>query len=408
MTNQIRLTLIAFMSYMVMSGLLTQAGVILNAIAGQLGLPAAEAVKVFSWLTGGALVGTCISMYLYTRFSLGLLLSATYVTFLLLMGGLYALPGYGFGILGAVLFGLGVCCGCGLSGGAVIISRIYRAQRRASAFIATDCSFSAAGYIFPTLAGWLLVQKLDWRLSYIAVALLAVLILVLVFTSTLPDTQGANPHQGAQDSDNAAAQFKRIITPRVMCFAVGVCLYLIAQTTFLTWAPNYLMVEFSANQKTAGQIVGNYWGFSIFGLLLSVVLVNMVPTRVMLLTVSSLAVCFTCAFLILGDLSLFLSLGIAFGLLTTCIYKIAISVGTQQITDSPPMLVTLMLFSGSVGSTLAPALSGMVVAVSDESGALMLSFVAFAVMLIMFTIAVVLEKRKEKLIMPGTPGIIKS
>lgn len=377
-----------------MSGLLTQVGVILNAIAQQLGLPAAEAVGVFSWLTGGALVGTCMSMYLYTRFSLRLLLSCTYVLFLLLTALLYALPAYGFTLLGSVLFGLGICCGSGLSGGAVIISRIYRAQRRASAFIATDCSFSAAGYIFPTLAGWLLVQQLDWRLSYIAVALLAAFILILVFTSDLPETASVNQQEMHGDNDNAVAQFKLIITPRVICFAVGVCLYLIAQTTFLTWAPNYLMVEFATDQKTAGQIVGNYWGFSIFGLLMSVVLVNIVPTRLMLLVVSSLAVCFSGAFLLLDELALFLGLGIAFGLLTTCIYKIAISVGTQQIADSPPMLVTLMLFSGSIGSTLAPALSGMVVALSDESGALMLSFAAFAIMLVMFSVAILLEKRR--------------
>lgn len=392
MKNRILLTAIAFLSYMVMSGLLTQAGVILNAIAEQLQLPASEAVSVFSWLTGGALVGTFISMYLYTRFQLRLLLTLTYSVFIGLMVLLQFVLIQSYSELAALFLGLGLCCGLGLSGGAVIISRIYHAQRRASAFIATDCSFSAAGYLFPTLAGILLVMNLDWRLSYQAVALLAVLILICVWMSDLPElhSQSVSPQT---HNDSAWQQFRYITTPRVICFAIGVCLYLIAQTSFLTWAPNYLMARFELPASEASQVVGNYWGFSIFGLLLSVVLVNIIPTRLMLLVVSAIAVTFSMVFLSLTDPAMFLTLGIAFGLLTTCTYKIAISVGTQQVSDSPPMLVTLMLFSGSIGSTLAPALSGLVVSAFDESGALWLSAIAFMLMITLFGAALIMEKR---------------
>ena len=404
MSSQIRLTLIAFLSYMIMSGLLTQAGVILNAIAAQLDMSAARTVSIFSWLTGGALIGTLLSMYLYTRFSVRRLLITTYSVLLLLGVALPLLTGAGYTTLAAVFLGLGVCCGCGLSGGAVIISRIYRAQRRASAFIATDCAFSAAGFIFPTLAGWLLVKELDWTLSYLAVASLAVIILILAATSAFPEPHRSTSTSGndepAPERETALMQFKRIFTPRVVCFAIGVCLYLIAQTTFLTWAPNYLMAYFDAQPEVAGQVVGNYWGFSIFGLLTSVVLVNFIPTRIMLLVVSGIAIACTTAFLLIESVETFLTLGLAFGLLTTCIYKIAISVGTQQIADSPPMLVTLMLFSGSIGSTLAPVVSGLVVDGSDEKGALMLALAGFVTMLVLFISAMLLERLAKRQTLP--------
>lgn len=404
MSSQIRLTLIAFLSYMIMSGLLTQAGVILNAIAAQLDMSAARTVSIFSWLTGGALIGTLLSMYLYTRFSVRRLLITTYSVLLLLGVALPLLTGAGYTTLAAVFLGLGVCCGCGLSGGAVIISRIYRAQRRASAFIATDCAFSAAGFIFPTLAGWLLVKELDWTLSYLAVASLAVIILILAATSAFPEPHRSTSTSGndepAPERETALMQFKRIFTPRVVCFAIGVCLYLIAQTTFLTWAPNYLMAYFDAQPEVAGQVVSNYWGFSIFGLLTSVVLVNFIPTRIMLLVVSGIAIACTTAFLLIESVETFLTLGLAFGLLTTCIYKIAISVGTQQIADSPPMLVTLMLFSGSIGSTLAPVVSGLVVDSSDEKGALMLALAGFVTMLVLFISAMLLERLAKRQTLP--------
>lgn len=404
MNSQIRLTLIAFLSYMIMSGLLTQAGVILNAIAAQLDMSAATTVSIFSWLTGGALIGTLLSMYLYTRFSVRRLLLTTYSVLLLLGVALPFLTGAGYSTLAVVFLGLGVCCGSGLSGGAVIISRIYRAQRRASAFIATDCAFSAAGFIFPTLAGWLLVKEMDWTLSYLAVASLAVVILILAATTAFPNAHQTASAEGSDEPapkrETALMQFKRILTPRVVCFAIGVCLYLIAQTTFLTWAPNYLMAYFDAQPEVAGQVVGNYWGFSIFGLLTSVVLVNFIPTRIMLLVVSGIAIACTTAFLLIESVETFLTLGLAFGLLTTCIYKIAISVGTQQIADSPPMLVTLMLFSGSIGSTLAPVVSGLVVDSSDEKGALMLALAGFVTMLVLFISAMLLERLAKRQTLP--------
>ena len=328
------------------------------------------------------------------------MLIITYLFLLILGVVLPLLTDAGYPLLAAVFLGLGVCCGCGLSGGAVIISRIYRAQRRASAFIATDCAFSAAGFIFPTLAGWLLVKEQDWTLSYLAVASLAVIILILAVTTVFPDVHRAVSSESAGQKETALAQFKRILTPRVVCFAVGVCLYLIAQTTFLTWAPNYLMAYFDARQEVAGQVVGNYWGFSIFGLLTSVVLVNFIPTRLMLLVVSGIAITCTTLFLLINSVAAFLTLGLAFGLLTTCIYKIAISVGTQQIADSPPMLVTLMLFSGSIGSTLAPVISGWVVESSDEKGALMLALAGFIMMLVLFIVAMVLERKAKRQTLP--------
>ena len=91
---------------------------------------------------------------------------------------------------------------------------------------------------------------------------------------------------------------------------------------------------------------------------------------------------------------MFISLGFAFGFLTTCIYKVAISLGTQQIPNAPPMLVTLMLFSGSVGSTIAPAISGVVVAASNEQGALWLSVCCYLLMALLFIVTLVSENKK--------------
>lgn len=398
--HQARLTLIAFFSYMVMSGLLTQAGVILNAVADQLQLAPAVAVSIFSCLTGGVLIGTCVSMYLYTRFSIKSLLVLTYSLLLVLLCILSVFKPQYYASVALIFMMLGVACGCGLSGGAVIISKIYQAQKRASAFIATDCAFSAAGYLFPTLAGWLLAQQYPWQYSYLAVGIVGLFIIALVVCGDSPQAHKVKastaPDKSADTEEPYSAwqEFRSLLSVRVLCMATAVCLYLVAQTSFLTWAPSYLTSAFALPPDQAGQVVGNYWGASIFGLLLSVVLVNIVPTRLLLLSASVIAIGLTTAMVVSGSPDTFVSLGFAFGFLTTCIYKVAISLGTQQVPNAPPMLVTLMLFSGSVGSTLAPAVSGVVVSLSHEQGALWLSVCCYTIMALLFLVTILSENKK--------------
>ena len=64
------------------------------------------------------------------------------------------------------------------------------------------------------------------------------------------------------------------------------------------------------------------------------------------------------------------------------------------------MLVTLMLFSGSIGSTLAPVVSGLVVDSSDEKGALMLALAGFVTMLVLFISAMLLERLAKRQTLP--------
>ena len=210
-----------------------------------------------------------------------------------------------------------------------------------------------------------------------------------VKASTAPDKSA-----DSEEPYSAWQEFRSLLSVRVLCMATAVCLYLVAQTSFLTWAPSYLTSAFALPPDQAGQVVGNYWGASIFGLLLSVVLVNIVPTRLLLLSASVIAIGLTTAMVVSGSPDTFVSLGFAFGFMTTCIYKVAISLGTQQIPNAPPMLVTLMLFSGSVGSTLAPAVSGVVVSLSHEQGALWLSVCCYTIMALLFLVTILSENKK--------------
>ncbi len=398
--NRILLTAIAFMSYMIMAGLLTQSGVILNTLATALGVAPEHAVGVFSWLTGGALCGTFASLFLYSHYSLKKVLITNYSGFLVVMLVLvFTSVSQQRELASLALLLLGMGCGCGLAGGAVIISKIYHASKRASAFIATDCSFSASGYIFPSLAALLVASQISWEYSYGAVGVLAVLLWLTLFIVTFPDTEASDP-----DGPGPLRQFTAILTPRVVIMGLGVCAYLVAQTTFLTWAPNYLQHTFVLDPKAASAVVGNYWGMSIFGLISATVLVHKLPQRLFLMVVVIIACVMTTSFMLTDSVTWFVSLSYAFGFFTTCIYKVAISVGTLQIKNAPAVLVTFLLFSGSVGSTLAPAVSGLVVQAWGVAGAMAMTWLGYMLVALMFSAVLILERRAQALVPARQPA----
>lgn len=387
--NRLLLTAIGFISYMIMSGLLTQIGVILNAVSSSLNATPAATVGVFSWLTGGALCGTFASLFLYARHSLKQVLIANYTLFLAIMLVLVVVAPTSYWPLAIVLWGLGVGCGCGLAGGAVILSKIYHEAKRASAFLATDCAFSAAGFIFPSLAAVIIAAQVDWVYSFGVVGALALVLWATLFFVRFPATE-------ADDTNAASAlsQFKRVLTPRVCLIAVGVCTYLMAQTTFLTWSPNYLQHTFGVSEKESAQAVGNYWGMSIFGLITAAIFVNKIPQRSLLMLVTVLASLITFTFMLASSAEWFLLTSYLFGLTTTCIYKIAISVGSQQLTSAPAVLVTFLLFSGNVGSTIAPMLSGWVVQLFGVQSAIIMTWVGYTFVALVFGFCLFLEKRE--------------
>ncbi len=379
------------MTYMVMSGLMTQIGVLISPMATYLDIPVTTAASMFSLLTGGTFAGTFVAMWVYSRFPIKHIFQCNYLTFLLLLIFLVMLDIRVQWVVSVYLFTLGICCGVGLAGGAVLIAKLYDEQKRASAFLATDCSFSLAGFMFPSLAIALLAANHQWTIGYGAVGGLALLILLATFTLAFPENREvAKPKELA---GIASASTTKIWTPRVFIIALALCCYLTTQTTFLTWAPNYLQQALDLDASQAAAAVGNYWGPSVFGLLTVTLLVMKIPTRPLLVTVIIIAVILSILLYTSQDPQWFLTVTLALGFMTSCIFKLGISVGSQQIQNAPPILVTFLLCSATVGSTIAPALSALVVSIFGVSSAMLMTVIGFVLVGLLVATCLLLEKR---------------
>lgn len=383
------LSIIAFLTYMIMSGLLTQIGVIIGPLSSHLSSSIPETAALFSYLTGGTFAGTFISMLVYRRYTISFNFRWAYLLLLavlLLFLGVQVTNPVLFCVL---LFTLGISCGVGLAGGAVIISSIYHhEQKRAAAFLATDCSFSLAGYIFPTFAAMLGAAGYMWSVGYGLVGLLAIAVLGATLLIRFPDK--------ADDSVDNISPSPSILTPRVLIIALALCLYLISQTSFLTWAPQYLQTRFLLSAEQAAGAVGNYWGPSIFGLLCATYLITIIPIRPFLLVISVIAVLLTLALYFADSADWFLTLTLGFGFLTSCMFKVGISVGSQQLPNASPALITFLLCSATLGSTLAPMLSAKIVELTNVQSAILIAVLGYSAVTLLFSICLALEKYQVK------------
>ena len=187
MNNKKRLTLVSFLAYFVMSGMLAPMGIISGAMSEHFGQPVTEITARFGWLTFGILIGAVIALFIFDRIRLRHLMMMVYSVILTCIISLFFLSN--IALIGIALGLVGVCCGIGLAAAALVISRTYETQQRASMLIITDGSFSVAGIVCSWIAIFLIAEEYHWSGVYQFVALITALIVCLSSLSTFPATE---------------------------------------------------------------------------------------------------------------------------------------------------------------------------------------------------------------------------
>ena len=143
MSNLIRVTLISFLAYAVMSGMLAQIGILIGPISQHFGKETTIVSNQFSWLTVGILVGSVISLFIFDHVKIKTLNLLVFTAIILAIVGFYTVDLYW---VNSILLGIiGTGCGIALPAAAIVISRVYTPERRATMLVITDASFSLSG-----------------------------------------------------------------------------------------------------------------------------------------------------------------------------------------------------------------------------------------------------------------------
>ena len=78
MINQYRITLVSFMAYFIMSGMLSPIGIVSGPMAEYFDLPVTEITNKFSWLTLGILIGSGLALVAFDVLTIKILMLIVY------------------------------------------------------------------------------------------------------------------------------------------------------------------------------------------------------------------------------------------------------------------------------------------------------------------------------------------
>ena len=162
--NKQRITLVSFLAYFVMSGMLAPIGIISGPMAELFDRPITDVTAQFGWLTFGNMTGAALALVIFDVLKVRSVFLLAYV---LIIASLISLNFNDDLVKVGLALGLvGVCCGLGLASAALVISKTYDAARRASMLVITDACFSVAGFSGAALATTLVAAGVHWTGTY--------------------------------------------------------------------------------------------------------------------------------------------------------------------------------------------------------------------------------------------------
>lgn len=353
MNNKSRITLASFLAYFVMSGVLTPMGIISSSMSEHFGRPLTEITAQFGWLTFGVLGGAVIALFIFSIFRVKQLMLSLYAIVAVALVSLLFVND--LSLVGVVIGLVGVCCAIGLAGAALVISRSYDTEQRASMLVITDSSFSVAGMFCAWIAIYLIGHEYHWAGVYQFVAGIATIIIFLSLRSTFPTTE-------VEQSDSTESEPWPIT---VWLCIVGLFLYTLGQWSFLLWLPSYAESVLGAARGQAGQLVSQFW----IGMFVAQLFVAWWVMKVgvkQLVVIACVTTCLSSIPLwVVKDINALIILSAFWGFANLGLLKIALSFATQMERRPSARLVSTLLLGATLGTAVGPWVTSKVVAASD-------------------------------------------
>ena len=379
--NRVALTLASFLAYFALSGMLAPIGILVQPSAAALGVSAGEMVRTLGFFSTGTLAGSLAAVVLLPSVKLRTLTLSVYGVACCVLLSLLLMP-TDLRAIAAMLCVLGACLGIGLAQAALVISRIYSETYRPSMLVATDGSFSLAGFVTASATVFLFTQGAPWASIYGLILAVVLVIFVAAFWLEFPE------NVRSEDSEDAGLSVRA--WPRTIWFlAAALFCYTFGQSSFLIWLPSFAQTSIGLSAAESGHLVGQYWLGMFIGQILTVVIVVRLGA-VKMSFIGALGCFMAAALLFTYPLSLvspsMLALiwgGCNFGLL-----KCLISQATLAFNETPAGLIPSLLLAASLGTACSPLASSWMVEALGVAAGMMTGLVSLAAVLLLVVAAI--------------------
>ena len=379
--NRVALTLASFLAYFALSGMLAPIGILVQPSAAALGVSAGEMVRTLGFFSTGTLAGSLAAVVLLPSVKLRTLTLSVYGVACCVLLCLLLMP-TDLRAIAAMLCVLGACLGIGLAQAALVISRIYSETYRPSMLVATDGSFSLAGFVTASATVFLLTQGAPWASIYGLILAVVLVIFVAAFWLEFPE------NVRSEDSEDAGLSVRA--WPRTIWFlAAALFCYTFGQSSFLIWLPSFAQTSIGLSAAESGHLVGQYWLGMFIGQILTVVIVVRLGA-VKMSFIGALGCFMAAALLFTYPLSLVSPsmLALIWGVCNFGLLKCLISQATLAFNETPAGLIPSLLLAASLGTACSPLASSWMVEALGVAAGMMTGLVSLAAVLLLVVAAI--------------------
>ena len=379
--NRVALTLASFLAYFALSGMLAPIGILVQPSAAALGVSAGEMVRTLGFFSTGTLAGSLAAVVLLPSVKLRTLTLSVYGVACCVLLCLLLMP-TDLRAIAAMLCVLGACLGIGLAQAALVISRIYSETYRPSMLVATDGSFSLAGFVTASATVFLLTQGAPWASIYGLILAVVLVIFVAAFWLEFPE------NVRSEDPEDAGLSVRA--WPRTIWFlAAALFCYTFGQSSFLIWLPSFAQTSIGLSAAESGHLVGQYWLGMFIGQILTVVIVVRLGA-VKMSFIGALGCFMAAALLFTYPLSLVSPsmLALIWGVCNFGLLKCLISQATLAFNETPAGLIPSLLLAASLGTACSPLASSWMVEALGVAAGMMTGLVSLAAVLLLVVAAI--------------------
>lgn len=334
-------------------------GTLSGAMSEFFGRPVTEAVARFSWLGIGITAGSVCSLFVYEWLSLKKVFVLCYLGLIAALVSMCVIEAWAWLPMGLLL--AGTTASLGLNTAAVTLSLKYTARRRAAVLLCTDVCFAGAGIVAAPGAAALLHAGFSWNSSYLVIALVALVVLVLVSISRYPPTASESASERSPERWPASLYF---------C-GVGLALYLLGQVSMLLWLPNYLESSLLGTREQGAAAISAYWsGMALGQISLMIALIRM-STQHLLTLICGASVLLSFLLWTVGSPSNLITSALLLGFCNAGILKLTLAFAASLV-GHPQRVITTILFCASLGQLVSPLISSTLVAATTMQSGLQL------------------------------------
>ena len=335
---------------------------------------------IFTFFTLGAVAGQLTSVFYNRRFKKIAIILFSYlflfitVILISLISNLYMF--YSLFFVGGYLLGV-----LWIQATKFVLENNIRNKDRLT--IITLSFYPVGAFLAPFISSTLTRAGLGWRFSYYVVAVL-IIVTALLYIIMIRKRQDLT-------REEEKISLKQIFTDRgkntiFILVSLLIIFYCLSETVIATWSPTFFRVERGFNVLQGGYVSSVFWIFIIFGRIIAGLLAGKVRARIIMLSLSVIAI-----------ISVSLMIGLNIGILTfilialsgigfSAIFPLLVSTGSTLYDKGRGVLATVLFAASNIGVSAAPFLTRLTSGYSMALSVWLSVFFMGAVLILLITI----------------------